>query len=111
MERSLKFWEETPKSAQMLRINENKRTEYTKKLIKGIPIRNVQRQGTNVTAWSEQWEKTGLGGIYNVEIRYQVSNMSEFVLWSMPPGDNMDVDKGYDDNDWLRQSSLSQHLM
>ena len=29
----------------------------------------------------------------------------------MPSGDNMDMGKGYDDNDWLRRSSLSQHLM
>ena len=34
MKRSLKFWEETPKSAQKLRVNENKWTEYTKRLIK-----------------------------------------------------------------------------
>ena len=33
------------------------------------------------------------------------------MLQSMPPGDNMDMGKGYDDNDRLRQSSLSQHLM
>ena len=25
--------------------------------------------------------------------------------------DNMDMGKGYDDNDWLHRSSLSQHLM
>ena len=29
----------------------------------------------------------------------------------MPPGVNMDMGKGYDDNDQLRRSSLSQHLM
>ena len=29
----------------------------------------------------------------------------------MPPRDNMDMGKGYDDNDWLCQSSLSQRLM
>jgi len=34
MKRSLKFWEETLKSARKLRVNENKRTEYTKKLMK-----------------------------------------------------------------------------
>ena len=34
MKRSLKFWEKTLKSTQKLRINENKQTEYTKKLIK-----------------------------------------------------------------------------
>jgi len=30
MKRSLKFEKKTPKSAQKLRVNENKRTEYTK---------------------------------------------------------------------------------
>ena len=29
----------------------------------------------------------------------------------MPPGSNMNMGKEYDDNDWLRRSSLSQHLM
>ena len=29
----------------------------------------------------------------------------------MPPGDNMDMGKEYDDNDQLRWSSLSQRLM
>ena len=29
----------------------------------------------------------------------------------MPSGDNMDMGKGYDDNDRLRRSSLSQRLM
>ena len=29
----------------------------------------------------------------------------------MPPGVNMDKGKGYDDNDRLHRSSLSQHLM
>jgi len=33
-----------------LRVNENKWTEYTKKLMKEITIGNMQRQGTNVTA-------------------------------------------------------------
>jgi len=33
------------------------------------------------------------------------------LLWSMTPRDNMDIGKGYDDDDWLRQSSLSQRLM
>ena len=33
------------------------------------------------------------------------------MLQLMPPGDNMDMGKGYDDNDWLRRSSLSQRLM
>ena len=34
MKRSLKFWEETPKSVRKLSVNENKWTEYTKKLMK-----------------------------------------------------------------------------
>ena len=33
------------------------------------------------------------------------------LLQSMPPGNNIDMGKGYDNDDWLRQSSLSQHLM
>jgi len=33
------------------------------------------------------------------------------LLWSMPPGHNMDMGKEYDDDDRLCQSSLSQHLM
>ena len=33
------------------------------------------------------------------------------MLQSMPSGDNMDMGKGYDDNDRLRRSSLSQRLM
>ena len=33
------------------------------------------------------------------------------MLQLMPPGVNMDMDKGYDDDDWLRWSSLSQRLM
>jgi len=61
-----------------LKVNENKQTEYTKKLIKEISIGNAWRQGINATACSGQWEKTRLGGICNVEIRYQVSGMSEF---------------------------------
>jgi len=36
---------------------------------------------------------------------------TEKVLQSMPPGVNMDMGKGYDDNDWLRRSSISQRLM
>ena len=32
-----KFWEETLKSVQKLRVNENKWTEYTKKLMKKNP--------------------------------------------------------------------------
>jgi len=63
---------------QKLRVNENKWTEYTKKLIKEIPIGNVWRQWTNATVYSGQWERTRLGGIYDVEIGYQVSGMSEF---------------------------------
>jgi len=46
--------------------------------MKEIPIGNMQRQGTNATACSEQWERTGLGRICNVEIGYQVSGMSKF---------------------------------
>ena len=38
------------KSARKLRVNENKRTEYAKKLIKEkIPIRNARRQRKNAT--------------------------------------------------------------
>ena len=33
------------------------------------------------------------------------------LLQSMPPGVNMDMGKGYDDDDQLRRSSLSQRLM
>jgi len=32
---------------QKLRVNENKQTEYTKKLIKEIPVGNAWRQETN----------------------------------------------------------------
>jgi len=35
---------------QKLRVNENKQTEYTKKLMKEIPVGNAWRQGTNATA-------------------------------------------------------------
>ena len=69
---------ETPKSAWKLRVNENKQTEYTKKLMKEIPIGNIQRQRTTATVCSGQWERTGLGGVCNVEIRYQVDSMREF---------------------------------
>ena len=69
MKRSLKFEKKTPKSAQKLRVTENKRTEYTKKLMKEkIPVRNARRQRTNATVCSGQWERTGLDGISNVEI-------------------------------------------
>jgi len=34
MKRSLKFEKKTPKSARKLRVNENKQTEYAKKLMK-----------------------------------------------------------------------------
>ena len=62
-----------------LRVTENKRTKYTKKLMKKkIPIRNAWRQRTNATVCSRQWERTGLGGICNVEVGYQVSSISEF---------------------------------
>jgi len=46
--------------------------------MKKIPIGNAQRYGTNATACLGQWERTRLGGICNVEIRYQVGGMSEF---------------------------------
>jgi len=36
------------------------------------------RQGTTAIVCSEQWERTGLGGICNVEIGYQVGSMREF---------------------------------
>ena len=32
------------------------------------PLENAWRQRTNATACSEQWKRTGLGGISNVEI-------------------------------------------
>jgi len=38
----------------------------------------VQRQGINTTVFSGQWERTGLGGICDVEIGYQVGSMREF---------------------------------
>jgi len=38
----------------------------------------VWRQGTNATACSGQWERARLGRICDVEIRYQISGMSEF---------------------------------
>jgi len=44
----------------------------------GKSIRNARRQRTNATACLGQWERTGLGGICDVEIRYQVCGMSEF---------------------------------
>ena len=69
MKRSLKFEKKTPKSVQKLRVTENKRAEYTKKLMKEkIPIRNARRQRTNTTACSGQWERARLGGICDVEI-------------------------------------------
>jgi len=46
--------------------------------MKEISVGNAQRQRTNATACSEQWERTRLGGICDVEIRYQVHGMSEF---------------------------------
>ena len=33
------------------------------------------------------------------------------LLQSVSPGDSMDIGKGYDDNNWLYRSSLSQCLM
>ena len=54
MKRSLKVFEKkTLKSAWKLRVNENKQTEYAKKLMKGIPVGSVWRQGTNKTVCSE----------------------------------------------------------
>jgi len=61
---------ETSKSVWKLRINENKWTEYTKKLIKEIFIGNTWRQRTTATVCSGQWERTGLGKICDVEIGY-----------------------------------------
>jgi len=61
-----------------LRVNENKWTEYTKKLMKEISVGNAWRQGTNATVCSGQWKRTRLGRICDVEIGYQVSGMSEF---------------------------------
>ena len=79
MKRSLKFDKKTLKSARKLGVTENKQTEYTKKLMKEkTPVRNARRQRTNATVCSGQWERTGLGGICNMEIRYQVRSMSEF---------------------------------
>ena len=46
--------------------------------MKEISVGNVQRQRTDATVFSGQWERTGLSGIYNVEIGYQVGGMSEF---------------------------------
>jgi len=64
---------------QKLRVNENKQTEYTKEINEGRnSIRNAQRQRTNATVCSGQWERTRLGGIGDMEIRYQVRGMSEF---------------------------------
>ena len=49
MKRSLKFEKKTLKSVRKLRVNENKWTEYTKKLMKEkIPVRNAQRQRKKV---------------------------------------------------------------
>ena len=79
MKRSLKFEKKTPKSVWKLRVTENKRTKYTKKLMKEkIPVRNARRQRTNATVCSGQWERTGLGGICDMEIGYQVDSMREF---------------------------------
>jgi len=35
------FWKEISKSAWKLRVNENKWTEYTKELVKEIPVGNA----------------------------------------------------------------------
>jgi len=63
---------------QKLRVNENKQTEYTKKLMKENPCWECTEAETNATVFSGQWERTGLGGICDVEIGYQVSSMREF---------------------------------
>ena len=47
MKRSLKFEKKTPKSAQKLRVNENKWTEYTKKLMKENPCWKYTETGDN----------------------------------------------------------------
>ena len=47
--------------------------------------------------------------MFNIHLNYNPNQA--FVLRSMPPGDNMDIGKGYDDNDRLCCSSLSQYLM
>ena len=41
-------------------------------------LENARRQRTNATACSGQWERTGLGGISDVEIGYQVRGMRKF---------------------------------
>jgi len=41
---------ETPKSAWKLGVNENKQTEYNKKLMKESLLESVQRQGASATA-------------------------------------------------------------
>ena len=61
-----------------LGLNENKQTEYTKKLMKEFLLESVQRQKTGTTVWLGQREWTGLGRIYNMEIGYQVSSISKF---------------------------------
>jgi len=58
---------ETPKSIQKLRVNENKWTEYTKKLMKKIPVGNMWRQRTTATVCSGQWERTRLGRIITTQ--------------------------------------------
>jgi len=47
MKKSLKFWEETLKNVRKLRVNENKWTEYTKKLIKENPYWKCAEIGDN----------------------------------------------------------------
>jgi len=62
MKRSLKVFEKKPpKNAQKLRVNENKQTEYTKKLNKGNPY----------------WECTEAGNKCNSVIR----TMEEDQAW------------------------------
>ncbi len=49
--KSLKVLKRKSESAWKLRVNKNKWTEYTKKLMKEIHLGNVWRQRTNETVW------------------------------------------------------------
>ena len=40
-----KFWKETSKNVWKLRVNENKQTEYTKELVKEIPVGKCTEAG------------------------------------------------------------------
>ena len=42
------------------------------------PLEMHGGRGQNATVFSGQWERTGLGRICDVKIRYQVHGMSEF---------------------------------